>query len=92
MLGAVLGPAANVRLDDVGPVQERLRAVVLDPDLVARALGDDGQRRDVQAELARLGHLAEAGAQAEERVAADAGGEVGEGELDVVDLFSGGGV
>ena len=40
----------------------------------------------MQAELARLGHLAEAGAQAEEGVAADAGGEVGEGELDVVDL------
>jgi hypothetical protein len=50
---------------------------------------DDGQRGDVQAELARLGHLADAGAQAEEGIAADARGEVGDGELDVVDLYSG---
>ena len=48
---------------------------------------DDGQRRDVQAELARLGHLAEAGAHAEEGVAADADGQVGDRELDVVDLL-----
>ena len=106
VLGAVLGPAADVRLDDccaslsavppfsfhlegerltVRPVQERLGAVLLDPDLVAGAGGDDGQGGDVQAELARLGHLADAGAQAQQGVAADAGGEVGDGELDEVD-------
>ena len=43
----------------------------------------------MQAELARLGQLADAGAQAEEGVAADARGEVGDGELDVVDLCGG---
>lgn len=53
---------------------------------MARAGRDDGQRRDVQAEFARLGHLPQAGAQAKKGVAADARGEVGEGELDVVDL------
>lgn len=75
----------------VRPVQERLRAVLLDPDLVPGAGRDDGQRGDVQAELARLGHLADAGAEAEEGIAADARGEVGDGELDVVDLLLGGG-
>ena len=53
---------------------------------MARPRGDDGQGRDVQAELARLGHLAQAGAQAEEGVAADACGEVGDGEFNVVYL------
>jgi hypothetical protein len=43
----------------------------------------------VQAELARLGQLAEAGAETEKGVAADARGEVGDGELDVVDLCTG---
>jgi hypothetical protein len=57
---------------------------------VAGARRNDGQRRDVQAELARLGDLAEAGAQAEEGVATDAGGQVGDRELDVVDLYEGG--
>jgi hypothetical protein len=45
---------------------------------------------DVESEFPRLGQLAQAGAQAEEGVAADAGGEVGEGEADVVDLDDGG--
>jgi hypothetical protein len=59
---AVLGVAADVGLDDVGPVQERLLAVGLDPDLVARVLGQHRERRDGQPELARLGELAQAGA------------------------------
>jgi hypothetical protein len=49
-----------------------------------RTLGQDRERRDMQAELARLGHLAQAGAQAEEGVATDTGRQVGDGELDVV--------
>lgn len=56
--GAVVGPAADVGLDDVAAVQEGHLAVGLDPDLVPRVLGQDGQRRDVQPELARLGELA----------------------------------
>lgn len=63
VLGAVLGPAADVRLDDIAAVQKRHLAVGLDPDLVARVLGEDGQRGNVQAELARLGELAEANAE-----------------------------
>lgn len=56
---------------------------------MARPRGNNRQRGDVQAELARLGHLAETGAQAEECVTADARREVGDGELDVVDLWRG---
>ena len=52
---------------------------------MAGAGGNDGQGGDVQAELSRLGHLADAGSQAQQGVAADAGGQVGDGELDVVD-------
>lgn len=40
----------------------------------------------MKAELARLGHLPQAGAETEEGVAADAGGQIGDGELDVVYL------
>lgn len=69
MLGAVLGPAADVGLDDVAAVQEGHLAVGLDPDLVARVLGQDRQRRDVQPELARLGELAEADAEGDELLA-----------------------
>lgn len=42
----------------------------------------------MQPELSRLGHLAQAGAEAEELVAGDAGSNVGDGQLDVVDLLS----
>lgn len=42
----------------------------------------------MKSELSGLGHLAEAGAQAEEGIAADTRGEVGNGETDVVDLYS----
>lgn len=58
MLGAVLRPATNVRLYDVAAVEERHGSILLDPDLVAGVLGDDGEGCDVQAELARLGELA----------------------------------
>ena len=43
---------------------------------------------DVKSELSSLGHLAKAGTQAEESIAADTCGEVGNGETDVVDLYS----
>lgn len=42
---------------------------------------------DVKSELSGLGHLSKAGTQAEEGIAADTGGEVGNGETDVVDLY-----
>ena len=42
----------------------------------------------MKSELSGLGHLAKAGAQAEEGIAADTRGEVGNGETDVVDLLS----
>lgn len=58
VLGAVVRPAANVRLDDVAAVQERHFTVALDPDLPAGVLGEDGQRGNVQSELATLGELA----------------------------------
>ena len=58
MLRAVLGPTADVGLDDVAAVEEGHLAVGLNPDLVARVLREDGEGRDVEAELARLGELA----------------------------------
>ncbi len=47
VLGAVLGPAANVRLDDVAAVQERHLAVALYPDFPAGVLGEDREGCDV---------------------------------------------
>lgn len=61
VFGTVLGPATDVRLDGVAAIQEGHRSVLLDPDLVARMLGNDGQRGDVHSELARLGELAKTG-------------------------------
>ena len=58
MLGAVLGVAANVGLDDVGAVEEGHDAVGADPDLVPGVGGDDGEGGDVELELFRLGELA----------------------------------
>lgn len=63
MLGTVLAPPPDVGLDDVAAVQERHLAVGFDPQLVARVGRDHVERRDVQAELARLGELAHAGAE-----------------------------
>jgi hypothetical protein len=60
----------------------------LDPDLVPGVLGEDGQRRDVQPELARLAELAEAGAEGQEVVARDVAGEVGDREAHVVDAVA----
>ena len=74
-----------MRLDHIAPVQKRHLPVRLHPDLVARVRRDDVQRRDVQAEFARLGEFAEAGAEGEEIGARDAGREVGEGKAHVVD-------
>lgn len=59
--------------------------VLLDPDLVTGALGKNGEGGDVEAEFTRLCELSQAGAEGEEGVAGDGGGEVGDGELDVVD-------
>lgn len=88
MLGAILAPPAHVGLDHVAPVQERHLAVGLDPHLVARVRGDHVQRRHVQPEFARLGELAQAGAEREEIGPRDRGGEVGERERHVVDARS----
>jgi hypothetical protein len=85
VLWAVLAPAADVGLEDVSSVQKGHLAVGLDPDLVAGVGGNDGQGRDVQAELARLGELAQTDAQREQVVAGYRGGEVGEGFAHVVD-------
>lgn len=63
VLRAVVGPPPHVRLDDVAAVQEGHLAVGLDPDLVPGVFGQDGQRGDVQPELARLCKLAEADAE-----------------------------
>lgn len=57
----------------------------LDPDLVPAVLGEDGERRDVQLDLPRLGDLAQAGAHGQQLVARDRGGQVRYGEEDVVD-------
>jgi hypothetical protein len=85
VLWAIFTPAADVRLEDVAAVQEGHLAVGLDPDLVAGVGRNDGQGGDVQAELARLGELAQADAQREQVVAGYRGGEVGERFADVVD-------
>lgn len=61
VLGAVLRPAPDVRLDDVTTVQEGHLAVRLDPHLVTRVLRQDRERRDVQTEFESLGELAWAG-------------------------------
>lgn len=45
---------------------------------------DDVQRCDVEAEFPGFGEFAEAGAEGEEVIAGDGGGEVGEGEREVV--------
>lgn len=88
MLGAILAPPAHVGLDHVTPVQERHLAVGLDPHLVARVRGNHIQRRHVQPEFARLGELAQAGAEREEIGSRDRGCEVGERERHVVDARS----
>lgn len=54
VLGAVLGEAADVRLDNVSAVEEGHDAVGADPELVSRVLGEDGKGRDVDSEFARL--------------------------------------
>ena len=58
VLGAVVGPPADVGLDDVAAVEEGHLAVALDPYLPAGVLAEDGEGGDVQAKLARLGKLA----------------------------------
>lgn len=54
VLGAVLGEAADVRLDNVAAVEEGHDAVGADPELVSRVLGEDRKGRDVDSEFARL--------------------------------------
>lgn len=61
VLGAVLGPAADVGLDDVAAVEKGHDAVGPQPNLVPRNGRQDGQGRDVQVELARLCEAACAG-------------------------------
>lgn len=66
VLGAVVGPAAHVCLDNVAAVQKGHLAVGFHPNLVPGVLGQNGQRGNVQAEFARLGELAEADAERDE--------------------------
>ena len=65
-------------------VGEGALAVGLDPHLVARVRRHHVQRRDVQPELARLGELADAGAQRQEVLARYRGGQVGDVQRHVV--------
>ena len=74
-----------MRPQHIAPIAEGHFPVRLYPDLVPRVRGYDIQRRDVKAEFARLGELADAGAQGEEVGPRDGGGEVGDGEGAVVD-------
>lgn len=85
MLRAILAPPPHVRLDHITAVQEWHFAISLNPHLVPRVRRDHVQRRDVQPELARLGELAQAGAEREEIGSRDRGREVGEREGHVVD-------
>jgi len=66
-------------------IQKRHLAILLDPDLVTRMRRQHIQRGDVKPELASLCEFAQTGAQGEEIVPRDAGGEVCEGFADVVD-------
>ena len=58
MLGAVLGPAPDVRFEDVAAVEEGHLAVGLDPELVARVGGEDGEGGDVEPEFEGFGEFA----------------------------------
>jgi hypothetical protein len=78
MLGTVLTPPSHVRLEHVSAVQERHLTILLDPHLVPCVRRYYAQRRDVQAELARLGELSQADAQREQVVARNGCGEIGE--------------
>lgn len=85
MLQTILTPPSHMRLDHIPPIQERHLAIGLDPHLVPRVGGNHVQGRDVQPELARLGELAQAGAEGEEVGPRHGGGKVGERERHVVD-------
>lgn len=85
MLGTILAPAADMGLDHVAAVEEGHLPVGLDPHLVAGVRRHHVQRRHVQPELARLGELAETGAEREQIGSGDGGGEVGEAKRQVVD-------
>lgn len=85
VLGAVLTPAADMSLQDIAAVQEGHFAVGLDPDLVAGVRRDGIEGGNVQAELAGLGELANAGTEREQIGAGDAGGEVCDALAHIVD-------
>jgi hypothetical protein len=58
MLRAVLRPPANVRLDNMSPVQEWHLPIGLHPDLIACVFRKDGKSGDVEAEFSSLCELA----------------------------------
>jgi len=68
MFRTVFGPTTNVSLEHVAAIQKGHLAVRFDPDLVSCVRRKDGKGGDVQAKLARLGELAQAGAEREEVV------------------------
>ena len=70
----VFGHAADVGLEHVVAVQEGHLAVRLDPDLVQRVLRHVVERGHVEPELAGLGELADARAQAQQVVPRHIGG------------------
>lgn len=76
--------SSQVSIGDFGN-PGRVKMPYLDPDLVPAVLGQNGERRDVQLNFARLGDLAQAGSHGQQLVARDRGGQVRYGEEDVVD-------
>lgn len=55
---AVFRPTSNMCLHNITTVQERHFAIRLDPDLVARVLGDDWEGGNMETKFACLGELA----------------------------------
>ena len=85
MLRAILAPPSHMRLDYIPPIQKWHLPVRLHPHLVSCVRRNHIQRRNIQSEFPRFRKLAQTGAEGEEVWASDAGGEVGEGEPEVVD-------
>jgi hypothetical protein len=54
MFRAILGPASNVRFNNVPPIKEWHLTVRLDPDLVACMLSEDGKSGYMKAEFESL--------------------------------------
>jgi len=86
MLRRIIGHPSHMGLHDMVSVEIGHLAIRLDPHLELCMLSDMVEGGDVQLELSGLlGELAEAGADGEELVARDGGGETGDRFADVVD-------